>query len=186
MNKSQIIELQKTVGAEPDGFWGRDSINACQEYLHELMPRISYWPKSDQASVAAFYGKPGSEVNLMELDVKGLGIKYEGNVVKLIRCHDLVGASLLRVLKKLKETSPEVLALYDGCFNFRKMRGGNSWSMHAWGIAVDFDASNNGNSTSWPLRATMPLKVMEAFSREGWLSAGAFWGRDAMHFQATQ
>jgi hypothetical protein len=32
----------------------------------------------------------------------------------------------------------------------------------------------------------MPLAVMEEFSREGWLAAGAFWNRDAMHFQATQ
>jgi hypothetical protein len=27
---------------------------------------------------------------------------------------------------------------------------------------------------------------MEEFAKEGWLAAGAFWGRDAMHFQATQ
>jgi len=27
---------------------------------------------------------------------------------------------------------------------------------------------------------------MEAFAREGWLSAGAAWLRDGMHFQATQ
>jgi hypothetical protein len=32
----------------------------------------------------------------------------------------------------------------------------------------------------------MPLEIMEAFAREGWLAAGAFWGRDAMHFQATR
>jgi len=31
----------------------------------------------------------------------------------------------------------------------------------------------------------MPFKVIEAFSREGFLSAGAFWSRDAMHFQTT-
>jgi hypothetical protein len=28
--------------------------------------------------------------------------------------------------------------------------------------------------------------VMEFFAVGGWLSAGAFWGRDAMHFQATK
>jgi hypothetical protein len=32
----------------------------------------------------------------------------------------------------------------------------------------------------------MPLDVMEIFAREGWLAAGAFWGRDSMHMQATQ
>jgi len=186
MNKAEIIELQKAVGASADGFWGPKSIAACQQHLRRLMPKVSPWPKSDQQSVRAYYGEPGNDINLMSLNVNGLGVRYEDNPVKIIRCHDLVADSLLRVLQELKQTAGYILTAYDGCFNFRKMRGGNSWSMHAWGIAVDFDAGNNGNHTSWPVRATMPLKVMEAFSREGWLSAGAFWGRDAMHFQATQ
>jgi len=66
------------------------------------------------------------------------------------------------------------------------MRGGTSYSLHARGAAIDLDAENNGNLTHWPTAATMPLEVMECFAREGWLSAGAFWGRDAMHHQATQ
>ena len=37
----------------------------------------------------------------------------------------------------------------------------------------------------WPMQADMNLDVMEAFAREGWISAGSFWGYDAMHFQAT-
>jgi hypothetical protein len=32
----------------------------------------------------------------------------------------------------------------------------------------------------------MPLEVMETFAREGWVSAGAFWGRDAMHHEAVK
>jgi hypothetical protein len=32
----------------------------------------------------------------------------------------------------------------------------------------------------------MPLEVMEFFAVGGWLSAGAFWLRDSMHFQATK
>jgi hypothetical protein len=66
------------------------------------------------------------------------------------------------------------------------MRGGSLPSLHARGAAIDLDADNNGNHVAWPVRATMPLEVMEAFAREGWLSAGAAWLRDGMHFQATQ
>jgi hypothetical protein len=51
---------------------------------------------------------------------------------------------------------------------------------------VDLDPDDNGNHVAWPTRATMPLEVMEAFAREGWVSAGAFWSRDAMHHQATR
>jgi hypothetical protein len=57
--------------------------------------------------------------------------------------------------------------------------------LHARGAAIDLLADTNGNLTAWPVAARMPFAVMEAFAREGWLSAGAFWGRDAMHFQAT-
>jgi hypothetical protein len=32
----------------------------------------------------------------------------------------------------------------------------------------------------------MPIEVMEAFARQGFKPAGAFWGRDAMHMEATR
>jgi hypothetical protein len=73
-----------------------------------------------------------------------------------------------------------------GVFNYRTKRGSNSWSLHAYGAAIDLDADTNGFREQWPLQADMPLEIMECFAREGWLSAGAFWGYDAMHFQATQ
>ena len=69
--------------------------------------------------------------------------------------------------------------------NNRSMRGGSLPSLHARGAAIDLMPDQNANHTPWPSAATMPMEVMEAFAREGWLSAGAFWGRDAMHFQAT-
>jgi hypothetical protein len=31
----------------------------------------------------------------------------------------------------------------------------------------------------------MPFGVMEIFAREGWKAAGAFWGRDSMHLEAS-
>ena len=177
--------MQTKIGVTSDGFWGQKSIAACQKYLRGLMPKPNPWPKAGQASVKAFYGEPGDEANLVTVDVSAYGVRYSGKKVNTLRCHRKVRDSLLRVFAELAKTSPEILALYDGCFNFRKMRGGSLWSMHSWGIAVDFDAGNNGNNTSWPTKATMPFKVMEAFAREGWTSAGAFWGRDAMHAEAT-
>ena len=75
---------------------------------------------------------------------------------------------------------------YGGIYNYRPKRGGTSLSLHSWGIAIDLDADDNGFRDSWPVKADMPLAIMEAFAREGWTSAGAFWGYDAMHFQATR
>jgi hypothetical protein len=34
--------------------------------------------------------------------------------------------------------------------------------------------------------ADMPIEVMEAFARQGFKPAGAFWGRDAMHMEGTR
>lgn len=186
MTQDQIKVMQEKIGAEPDGFWGPKSIRACQAHLLSMMPAVHQWPKTDQASLTEFYGNPGDESQLMVLDVRGLGIKYEEKDVKTIRCHHKVSASLHRVLSSLALSHPAILEQYAGVYNNRVMRGGTKPSLHARGAAIDLWPDRNGNQVPWPTMALMPLEVMEAFAREGWASAGAFWGRDAMHSQATQ
>lgn len=184
MTTNQIKALQAHIGAVPDGFWGAKSIAACQSHLRRLMPSPNPWPKSDQASLRAFYGAPSDESRLTSLPVAGLGLLYGGRPVKSVLCHTKVAPSLLRVLTALK--GHPALARYAGVYNNRSMRGGSLPSLHARGAAIDLDPDRNGNHMHWPTRATMPIEVMEAFAREGWLSAGAFWSRDGMHHQATQ
>ncbi len=185
MNRAQIIHTQEVIGATPDGFWGPKSIAACQKYLRGLMPSPNPWPKSDQKSLTAFYGAPGDESRHIRINVVGMGVRYGGKEVKEILCHTKVSRSLLKVITALSSSHPEILARYDGCYNNRPMRGGSTPSLHARAAAIDFDSGSNGNKTSWPVSATMPIEVMAAFAREGWMPAGAFWGRDAMHMQAT-
>lgn len=185
MTANQIKAIQERIGTTPDGFWGPKSIATCQRHLRALMPKPNPWPKIDQRSLTAFYGEPGDESKLGNLPVVGLGIRYDGIAVRTIRCHAKVADALLAVLRELSKTHPEILAEYGGCYNNRLMRGGSLPSLHARGAAIDFAPAKNGLNTPWPTRATMPLEVMEAFAKQGWLAAGAFWGRDAMHFQAT-
>ncbi len=150
------------------------------------MPKKSPWPGTSTAALTEFYGRAGDESKLVNLPVDGLGVRYDGRSVKTVRCNAKVASSLGRILFDLSNSHPEVLADYNGCLNFRKMRGGSSYSLHAYGAAIDFMAGTNGNRTAWPVKATMSIVVMEAFACEGWIAAGAFWGRDAMHFQATK
>ena len=185
MTTSEIIKLQEAVGTVPDGHWGPKSIAAVQAHLLALMPKENPWPRTDQASLTAFYGKAGDEDQLVNLAVPD-GIFYDGQRVKTVRCHHKVADSLLRILIKLTAEYPAIARQYAGCFNNRPMRGGSTPSLHARGAAIDFDPDVNGNHTAWPVAAMMPLGVMEIFAREGWVSAGAFWGRDAMHHQATR
>ncbi len=188
MTTAEIKALQTHVGTIPDGIWGPKSIAACQKHLRDLMPKVSPWPGTSQAELTAFYGTPGDESKLVNLDVSDLDVRYEGSKVKTIRCHGKVSASLRRVLVEVSKTRPEVLRDYNGCFNNRPMRGSSTPSLHARGAAIDFCADTNGLNSSWPTQSDMPIEVMEAFSREGWISAGAFWtgGRDAMHFQSSK
>lgn len=174
-----------------DGFWGPKSIAACQRHLRALMPRVIPWPKPDQASLRHFYGAPGDESNLVPIAFP-FPLYYGGKLVRTTRCHKKVADSLLRILRDIGTLyfdAPGIMEEaedYGGIFNFRPKRGGTTWSLHAWGAAIDLDDDDNTFRDSWPLQADMPLEIMECFAREGWISAGAFWGYDAMHFQATR
>lgn len=106
--------------------------------------------------------------------------------MRFIRCNRHVAESLGRILREIAAgPHAAILSRYAGCYNFRKKRGGTSYSLHAYGAAIDLDPDNNGFRDSWPMRSSMPLEVMEAFAREGWKSAAAWWGYDAMHFEST-
>lgn len=186
MKADQIKAIQTKIGVAPDGFWGPKSIAAAQKYLRGLMPSPNPWPATDQASLTKFYGAAGDESQHVVLDVGGLGVQYDGKAVHSIRCHKRIAEALKRVLTSLSKTHPEVLKEYAGCYNNRAMRGGSTPSLHARAAAIDLDPDTNGNHAHWPIKATMPFEVMEAFAREGALAAGAFWSRDAMHFQFTR
>lgn len=174
-----------------DGFWGEKSQVAVRAYLRALMPWPSPWPKSDQASLRAFYGEPGDESNLVMIDLP-FPMFYDGKKVTRTRVNKKCATSLLRILTAIKsriEAAPHIqdeAEDYGGIFNNRNKRGGSTKSLHAWGAAIDLDADDNTFRDTWPIAADMPLEIMEEFAREGWKSAGAFWGYDSMHHQATQ
>lgn len=183
--------MQKRVGVEPDGFWGPISQAACKAHLRSLMPDINPWPSASQAALRAFYGAPGDESNLATL-VFPYPMFYGGKSVKTTRVHRKCLPSLLRILASIGHAYGNRPAImeeaqdYGGCYNFRMKRGGSTYSLHAYGAAIDLDADDNTFRDSWPMKSDMPLQIMEEFAREGWVAAGAFWGFDAMHFQATQ
>jgi hypothetical protein len=188
MTRAQIIEMQRRVGTTPDGFWGPKSIAACQKHLRAMMPSPNRWPNTNQSALSDFYGVAGDTSRHTRIDVGGLGVRFNGQAVASITCHQRVADSLLAIIRELATTDDGRAALsqYAGVYNNRPMRGGTLPSLHARAAAIDLMPGGNGLHTAWPTRAAMPLSVMEVFSRHGWLSAGAFWGRDAMHFQATR
>lgn len=191
MNHSEIISIQKKIGAVADGFWGPRSISACQAHLRSLMPTPHPFPTQDQASLTRFYGEAGDESQLETIEFP-IPMFYEGRPVKKTRVHRRLAPSLLDILSELGEIHGDDKRImshvqdFCGIYNNRPMRGGSLPSLHARGAAIDLAAGTNANRTAWPVAATMPFEIMECFARHGWLAAGAFWGRDGMHFQGTR
>lgn len=194
MNRAEIIRTQNKIGVSPDGFWGPVSIAACESYLRQMMP--ARFPS--QSNVQNFYGPHGVDGGYtpprrrIRLPFRIL-CQITNRAISHLEPHERCADSLCAVFENLAQVYPTeesrrnagILA-YDGLYAPRMMRGSaNNWSMHAWAIAIDLNASRNGNRTHWPTIATMPIEVMECFAKEGWTPAGAFWSRDAMHFQAT-
>jgi hypothetical protein len=61
--------------------------------------------------------------------------------------------------------------------------------MHAWGIAIDFDAANNGlkwNHTRASLAHPDCIPFWEIWESVGWLSLGRAKDFDWMHVQAAK
>lgn len=181
MTTTEIINLQKRIGAEPDGMWGPESIRKCRGHLLALMPTPNPWPL--YRDLEEFYGVPGT--NHTTINVSGLGVKYGGQEVRKITVNEKCAGSLLDILEDIHDSPfASILESYAGCFNNRKMRQGSRLSVHAYAAAVDLHPAGNGNQTPWPINAIMPIEVMEIFAKYGWVAAGAHWGRDGQHFQA--
>lgn len=197
MNPEQIGAMQQRIKdrydplLKVDKFWGPKSQESCRAYLRSLMPKPNPWPNPDQRSLKKFYGEPGDESNLVMIEFP-YPMYYGGKHVTRTMVHKKCADSLLKVLNNIKDLFPyhpqvqDEANDYGGIFNFRNKRGGTSYSLHAWGAAIDLDADDNTFRDSWPMKADMPLEIMECFAREGWKSAGVFWGYDAMHFEATK
>lgn len=115
--------------------------------------------------------------------------------VNRIRCHKDVADNFKAVFDellsvygydKIKELG---IDLFGGCFNFRKMRGGDSWSKHSWGIAIDLDPSRNTlKETSKTARFARPeyKQMIDIFYKHGFVSLGREKNYDWQHFEIKE
>jgi hypothetical protein len=111
--------------------------------------------------------------------------KY-GNVrPSAIYMNKFAAASLDAVLLELLSTGLiNELKTYDGCHNVRLKRGVNEYSIHSWGLAIDFNALLNPLGVAWGTRKGMFSKpFLDVWRKHGWKCGADF--KDAMHFQYT-
>jgi len=87
---------------------------------------------------------------------------------------------------KIKELG---IDLFGGCFAYRKMRGGSSWSKHSWGIAIDLDpARNTLKETAATARFARPeyKPMIDIFYKHGFIGLGKEKNYDWMHFEIKE
>ena len=160
----------------------------------ELDPHRPHpWPRQTQEEVRAFFGNVGTHQTMLDLPYTHR-LAWDKNVlINRYSCHEKVHDSLNRILTRVHEHYGEEriielrLDLFGGCFNKRKKKGGSTWSMHAWGVAVDYDPENNQFRWGWD-RASFARPEYDAWwkiwEEEGWTGLGRSRNYDWMHIQA--
>lgn len=117
-------------------------------------------------------------------------MRMGGLAISRIQINKIAADSLKRVLARVWDESghdPKTIAAvhadqFSGSWVVREMRGLRAMSMHAYGLAVDFDAAHNALGDATPFFKPGNLLV-RSFVDEGWTWGGAWSRCDAMHFQ---
>ncbi|MEJ8474438.1 M15 family metallopeptidase [Roseibium algae] len=150
------------------------------------------WPR--QRDVRKVFG----EVGTRQVKVKvpwDLFLAWDTNVqVSGMTLHELVAPSAERIFARIKQTYSDEqirqlgLHLFGGSLNVRRMRGGNAYSMHSWGIAIDWDPVRNQLRWRRPkarLSCADADRFWKIWQDEGWTSLGQARDFDWMHVQAA-
>lgn len=197
-----------------DGYAGHNTLNALESFLAAeagkplVVNRIPNIPQPTpvlglnlprQKDCGAFYGEPiaGVEKNIVTFDLPyALRLDYAlDQTVTRARLHRLCAPAFVAAMVEVRDhygaDRQRDLGLdrYAGGYMPRKMRGGSSWSMHAYGCAVDFYAAPNGLKTRCPQALFCGPEYkpfLDIMQSHGWLPAGRLWGGDFMHFQMAR
>lgn len=158
------------------------------------LPNIKpVWPT--QAQVEKFYGAPGKNQTMLILPFPMRIAWDKRTTIKRFSIHEKVHDSAARVFNRIADAYDHDarqrtgIDLFGGCLNVRRMRGGTSWSMHSWGIAIDFDPERN--QLKWgrdKARLAQPdcATFWRLWEEEGWVSLGRARNYDWMHVQAAR
>ncbi|MBO6759216.1 MAG: peptidoglycan-binding protein [Roseibium sp.] len=155
--------------------------------------RRSVWPR--QRDVPQFFGPVGRNQTRLEVPWD-MVLAWKTDIsIRTITVHEKVAASAERAFHRIRgiystrEIKALGLHLFGGSLNVRRMRGGSRYSMHSWGIAIDFDPARNRLSWKRPrarLSRDDAVPFFQAFEAEGWLSLGRARNFDWMHVQAAR
>lgn len=145
-------------------------------YLENLPTRLAL--PVGLAGLKAGFGEPGSAAassGRVTLPAP-LKLGWANASVTRVACHAKMEAVFTEVFETIhSEGLWRHLRTFDGIYNDRMTTGGGKKSTHAWGIAVDLNASTNRYGT----RGDMPHSIIRVFEEHGFIHLK----HDPMHFQ---
>jgi hypothetical protein len=153
----------------------------------------TFWPKETTENLLRYYGPVGENQVRIDTPYRMVLAWDTDSVLTKITCHKKVAESLYTALENVSYLYSESdiikhgFHLFGGTLNVRKIRGGNRWSVHAWGAAVDIDPARNqlhwGKDRAYFARPEC-RDFLDCFKQEGWYSLGENKNYDWQHFQA--
>lgn len=151
------------------------------------------WPTLAEVRTGkSLFGPPGGRQTTIQLAYP-MRLAWDlGTTVTRMSCHQLVAAPLDTIWREtlthygMDRIKVLRLDLFGGSYNYRKSRGSNNLSAHAWGIAVDMDPERNDLKMT-AREATFDGPEYDAWWRivesTGAVSLGRTKNYDWMHFQ---
>lgn len=151
------------------------------------------WPR--QADVPKVFGEAGNPQATAGMAVLAfpMVVAWDLNtVIRRFRCHAKVAKPMEAIFANTlqhygeKEIKRLRLDRFGGCYNFRPMRGGKTFSMHAYGIACDLDPERNQlkwNKTRAAFAKADYVAFWNIVEAQGAISLGRERDFDWMHFQ---
>ena len=183
-----IAEYQNTNNLQQVGYLSKETLKLM--FKNKKITRSKY-PRSER-NLTKFYGRRGSNQAMLQLPYPMYLACGKGQKISRISFHKLVHDDMLKIfedtlahygLTKIKELG---LDQFGGCLNVRKIRGGNRWSTHSWGISVDLNPSMNRlrwRSPKAQFSGKDYLPFWEIVEKHGATSLGRIKNYDWMHFQ---
>lgn len=199
-----------------DGWWGPQTGHAAAAMAEKVATGLVHpwrdvapssanpngWPT--EAGVTAFYGPHGAAdwsrpPPVLVKVPSPYPLRIAWNLAQkrsFLWAHEKTAASVARVLAQVlahygaERIRDLRIDVFSGDYFPRKKKGSaTQWSMHAWGIAYDFDDTNN--QLHWGAdRAQFArpeyIPFWEAWEAEGWVSLGRARNFDWMHVQAAR
>lgn len=188
-DEAGVKAFQKSAGLTADGIVGPKTTAALLSFKRRGMLT------TDQKR--QLFGDPATIKNLARIALPfPQRVAWDlSETVTAFDCHKLIRVQLLAAYTEilavygLGEIQRLGIDLWGGCYNPRKMRGGNEWSSHAWGIAVDQDPDRNQlRETDATARFARPeyAAMVHIFYKHGFVSQGVEKNFDWMHFEARE